>query len=138
MVTSEVVYVGELSTEATHLRSSSTLTTDAPVDNNGLGRTFSPTDLLATSLASCMLTIMGIRANESGLDISGTKAEVTKIMASNPRRVAEVKVDLTIVDRDLTEIQKKVLEKAARTCPVALSLNESLVQSGSFTYRKLN
>lgn len=138
MVTSEVVYVGELSTEATHLRSSSTLTTDAPVDNNGLGRTFSPTDLLATSLASCMLTIMGICANESGLDISGTKAEVTKIMASNPRRVAEVKVDLTIADRDLTEIQKKVLEKAARTCPVALSLNESLVQSVSFTYRKLN
>ncbi|MCB0756322.1 MAG: OsmC family protein [Flavobacteriales bacterium] len=138
MVTSEVVYVGELSTEATHLRSSSTLTTDAPVDNNGLGRTFSPTDLLATSLASCMLTIMGIRANESGLDISGTRAEVTKIMASNPRRVAEVKVDLTIADRDLTEIQKKVLKKAARTCPVALSLNESLVQSVSFTYRKLN
>ena len=138
MVTSEVVYVGELSTEATHLRSSSTLTTDAPVDNNGLGRTFSPTDLLATSLASCMLTIMGIRANESGLDISGTKAEVTKIMASNPRRVAEVKVDLTIANRDLTEIQKKVLKKAARTCPVALSLNESLVQSVSFTYRKLN
>ena len=136
MVTSEVLYVGELSTEATHLRSSSQLITDAPIDNNGLERTFSPTDLLATSLASCMLTIMGIRANESNIDISGTKADVTKIMASNPRRVEEVKVDLKIRDRDLTDTQKKVLEKAAQTCPVALSLSETLKQTVSFSYHK--
>lgn len=136
MVTSEVVYVGELSTEATHARSSSQLTTDAPIDNNGLGRTFSPTDLLATSLASCMLTIMGIRANESKLDISGTTADVTKVMASNPRRVEEVKVDLKIKDRNLTDAQKKVLEKAAQTCPVALSLSETLKQTVSFSYHK--
>ena len=134
MVTSEVVYIGELSTEATHIRSSSQITTDAPIDNNGLGRTFSPTDLLATSLGSCMLTIMGIRANESGIDISDTTADVTKVMASNPRRVEEVRINLKVKDRDLTEAQKKVLEKAAQTCPVALSLSETLKQTVSFSY----
>ena len=136
MATSEVVYLGELSTEATHLRSSSQIKTDAPIDNNGLGRTFSPTDLLATSLASCMLTIMGIRANESKLDISGTKVGVTKIMASSPRRVAEVIVEFQVKDRGLTETEKKVLEKAAQTCPVAVSLSETLKQTVSFSYTK--
>ena len=134
MATSEVIYLGELSTEATHLKSSSKLTTDAPTDNNGLGRTFSPTDLLATSLASCMLTIMGIRANESQLDISGTHANVTKIMASNPRRVSEIIVEIVIVGRGLTKPNKTVLEKAALSCPVALSLSESLNQKVSFSY----
>ncbi|MCB9186614.1 MAG: OsmC family protein [Flavobacteriales bacterium] len=135
MATSQVIYIGELSTEATHLQSSSTIRTDAPIDNNGLGRTFSPTDLLATSLASCMLTIMGIRANESALDITGTKASMTKIMASNPRRVAEIQIEVEIIDRGLTDTQKTVLEKAARTCPVALSLSESLKQTITFKYR---
>ena len=134
MATSEVIYTGELSTEATHLRSSSTITTDAPIDNNGLGRTFSPTDLLATSLASCMLTIMGIRAQESDLDISGTKAMVTKIMQSNPRRVGEIQVEFDVVDRGLTSVQKEVLEKAAKSCPVAISLSDSLKQTVTFKY----
>jgi uncharacterized OsmC-like protein len=136
MATSEVIYLGELSTEAVHLKSSSKLTTDAPVDNNGLGRTFSPTDLLATSLASCMLTVMAIRANESNLNIEGTTAQVTKSMESNPRRVSEVKVEMEIVDRGLSDVQKKVLEKVALSCPVALSLNDSLKQIVSFSYRK--
>lgn len=136
MVTSKVVYIGQLSTSATHQKSGTEITTDAPTDNNGLGRTFSPTDLMATSLASCMLTIMGIRANESDFDISETTADVTKVMASNPRRVAEVKVDLKIKDRNLTDTQKKVLEKAAQTCPVALSLSETLKQTVSFSYHK--
>lgn len=134
MATSEVSYIGELSTEATHLRSASSITTDAPIDNNGLGRTFSPTDLLATSLASCMLTIIGIRANESNLDIKGTKAYVTKIMASNPRRVSEIQIEIKIVDRGLTSTQKTILEKSARTCPVALSLSNSLKQTLAFKY----
>ncbi len=134
MATSEVVYIGELSTTATHLKSSSTLQTDAPVDNNGLGGTFSPTDLLATSLASCMLTIAGIQAAKMKIDISGMKASVTKIMASSPRRVAEIIVDVTLTDRGLTRSQKAALEKAARNCPVALSLSESLKQSIRFTY----
>ncbi|MFC2176359.1 OsmC family protein [Bacteroidota bacterium] len=136
MPTSEVIYIGELSTEATHLKSSSKISTDAPTDNNGLGRTFSPTDLLATSLASCMLTIMGIRANESQLDISKTTATVTKVMAANPRRVSEVIVEFKIADRNLSDIHKTVLEKAATTCPVAKSLNDSLKQTVSFTYIK--
>jgi uncharacterized OsmC-like protein len=134
MVTSKVVYIGQLSTSASHQKSGTEILTDAPTDNNGLGRTFSPTDLLATSLASCMLTIMGIRAQESDIDISGTKADVTKIMASDPRRVAEVQVDISIADRNLTDAQKKVLEKAAKTCPVALSLSETLKQNVSFSY----
>ncbi|MDP6909047.1 MAG: OsmC family protein [Flavobacteriales bacterium] len=134
MATSKVLYKGELSTEAVHLKSSKQLVTDAPTDNNGLGRTFSPTDLLATSLASCMLTIMGIRANESDLDISGTRATVTKIMSSAPRYVAEIVVEIEIMDRNLGQKNRSVLEKAALTCPVALSLSNALKQTVSFSY----
>ena len=137
MSTATVIYTGELSTTAKHLQSGSEIQTDAPVDNNGLGRTFSPTDLLATALASCMITIMGIRANEGKMNIEDTKADVKKIMASNPRRVSEVQIHLTIADRGLSDLQKKVLEKAARTCPVALSLSSELTQSVLFTYKKV-
>lgn len=138
MITSEVVYVGELSTEATHSKSNSTIITDAPPDNNGLGRTFSPTDLLATALASCMMTIMGIRARDSDMNIAGTRAKVTKIMASNPRRVDEVIIEMEIADRGLSPVHRTVLEKAALTCPVALSLNENLKQTVSFSYIKVS
>ncbi len=136
MPTSTVIYKGELSTEAIHLESDSKLITDAPLDNNGLGRTFSPTDLLATSLASCMLTIMGIRARDSGWDISGTRAEVTKTMASDPRRISRVTVEIEIMDRGMSERQRKILEKAALTCPVALSLSDAVMQNVSFRYRQ--
>ncbi|MGB0369085.1 MAG: OsmC family protein [Flavobacteriales bacterium] len=136
MVTSSVTYKNGLTTEAVHQKSGTQIITDAPTDNNGLGRSFSPTDLLATSLASCMLTIMGIRANESSLDIDGTTASVTKIMGSNPRCVAEVQIEIEVKDRDLTDVQKSVLEKAAQTCPVALSLSNSLKQTVSFSYKK--
>jgi uncharacterized OsmC-like protein len=137
MSTATVIYDGELSTTANHSKSGSKIQTDAPVDNNGLGRTFSPTDLLATALASCMITIMGMRANDGNMNINGTRADVKKIMASDPRRVSEVQVQLTIADRGLSDVQKKVLEKAARTCPVALSLSPQLTQSVSFTYEKV-
>lgn len=135
MTTSHVIYTGELSTEATHLKSGSQITTDAPTDNNGLGRTFSPTDLLATSLASCMLTIMGIRADKGGMDITGTNARVTKVMESEPRRISEIHIEVEIVDRNLSHAQKAALEKAALTCPVALSMNETIKQCVSFKYR---
>ncbi len=135
MATSTVIYKGELSTEAQHIKSGTVINTDAPTDNNGLGRTFSPTDLLATSLASCMLTIMGIRANETQLNVMGTNATVTKTMASNPRRVAAIQVEIEIMDNGLTDVQKSVLEKAALTCPVALSLSDSLKQTVSFRYK---
>ena len=138
MTTTEVVYLGELSTEATHTKSSSTLRTDAPTDNKGLGRTFSPNDLLVTSLASCMLTMMGIRAEESGWDISGSKTGVIKTMGSNPRRVAQIDVTLTIIDRGLTDAQRKILEKTAMGCPVATSLSDNLKQTVTFEYQKEN
>lgn len=137
MITSKVVYKGELSTSATHEKSGTEIITDAPTDNNGLGRSFSPTDMLATSLASCMITIMAIRANESLWNIEGTNASVTKVMASNPRRVSEVKIEMEIYDRGLSNIQKQILEKAALSCPVALSLSTLLKQTVSFTYKEM-
>ncbi|MFT4595181.1 MAG: putative redox protein [Bacteroidia bacterium] len=136
MVTSSVTYKNGLTTEAIHQKSGTQIITDAPTDNNGLGRSFSPTDLLATSLASCMLTIMGIRANASDLNIDDSKAEVTKIMGDNPRCVSEIKVEIEVADRGLSDAQKSVLEKAAQTCPVGLSLSHSLKQTVSFSYRK--
>jgi Predicted redox protein, regulator of disulfide bond formation len=130
--TSEVTYLGDLRTSAIHLRSSRELITDAPTDNNGKGEAFSPTDLVATSLASCMITIMGIRAAKMNLDVSGIQSTITKIMTSNPRRIAEIKVDLKMPARTYEAKDKKILEAAARTCPVALSLHPDIVQTVSF------
>lgn len=132
--TSIVVYQGELSTEAEHLQSGSIIRTDAPKDNHGLGRAFSPTDLLATALASCMLTIMGIRARAAALDITGTTAEVTKHMAEQPRRVSKVVVAIEVKDRALTDKDRQMLEHAALNCPVAKSLSEHLAQEVRFSY----
>lgn len=132
--TSTVLYKGKLRTEATHLRSSDTIITDAPVDNNGKGEAFSPTDLVATSLASCMITIMGIRAEKMDLDIEGCRAEIEKIMGSNPRRVQEVKVRVFMPKGDFSRKDRKILEEAARTCPVALTLSKDLVQDVSFEW----
>src|ERR1700748_1538669 len=116
MATIETTYLGGLRTEATHLQSGTKIITDAPVDNHGKGEAFSPTDLLAESLAGCILTTMGIAASAHGNDIDNTQCEVPKIMAANPRRVAEVVVNLkfpkTYADKD-----KKILEQAAVTCP---------------------
>ncbi|MBP6827576.1 MAG: OsmC family protein, partial [Saprospiraceae bacterium] len=102
--------------------------TDAPVDNQGKGEAFSPTDLSATSLASCMLTTMGISARNHGIDMNGAGAEVHKIMASDPRRIARVEVTVRMPKNGYTETQKKILEAAARSCPVALSLAGELEQ----------
>ena len=96
MPTAIVVYQGELSTDAEHASSGTVIRTDAPKDNQGLGRTYSPTDLLATALGSCMLTIMGIRAKTADIDISGTTAKITKIMADQPRRVSQILVDIAV------------------------------------------
>lgn len=134
--TSIVVYEGELSTGAEHVQSGTVIRTDAPKDNQGLGRAFSPTDLLATALASCMLTIMGIRARAASLDINGTCAKVTKVMADKPRRVAQVIVEMEVVDRNLSDKDKTALEHAALNCPVAKSLSEHLQQEVRFTYVK--
>lgn len=134
MKTSEIVYLGGLRTQAVHLQSNSEIITDAPTDNNGRGEAFSPTDLLATSLGSCMLTIMGIIAERNSIDIKGTKAAITKVMAANPRRVTEVVVELTMPKNNYSEKEKELLENAARTCPVAYSLHPDIKQSVTFNY----
>lgn len=126
MSTSKVIYKGDLSTEATHLKSGTTIITDAPVDNNGLGRSFSPTDLVATALGSCILTIMGIKAREKEIDIVGATADVTKVMASGPRRIEQIQVEITMPANDYSDKSRKVLEAAAHHCPVGNSLADGV------------
>lgn len=130
---SKVTYQGNLRTQAIHLQSNNEIITDAPVDNHGKGEAFSPTDLLATSLASCMLTIIGIKAADMGVDIIGTTAEVTKIMAANPRRVSEVHIVMTFMHA-LDDRTQKILYNTALSCPVAQSIHPDITQNLTFSY----
>ena len=134
MATSTVTYTTDLRTKATHLLSGNTIITDAPPDNQGKGDAFSPTDLLATSLACCMLTIMGISAREHGFSIDGTKAEVTKVMYAEPRRVGEVHIILSFPHNRYSDKERKIIEKAAYTCPVSQSLHPDLKQEIKFLF----
>jgi uncharacterized OsmC-like protein len=118
----EVHYPGNLRTEMRHLRSGALTVTDAPVDNHGRGEAFSPTDLVASALASCMMTVMGIKANDAGWNIDGMRARVWKTMASGPRRIAAIHVELWVPAGSLSERDRTVLERTALTCPVAESL----------------
>ncbi len=123
-MTSKVIYLGELRTEATHIKSGNQLITDAPTDNRGKGESFSPTDMVATALASCILTIMGIKATDMGLDIKGASASATKVMSSSgPRRIARIEVIIQMPANDFSDVDKKKLEKAAHGCPVRRSLH---------------
>ena len=124
-MTSKVVYKGKLRTECTHLRSGNHFHTDAPVDNHGLGQAFSPTDTVATGLASCMLTMMGIRYGDSEGTLEDAYAEVTKHMAANPRRISRIEVDLYLPE-SISAKDRKILENTARTCPVWYSLHEDI------------
>lgn len=133
-MTAEILYEGELRTEATHLKSGKTFITDAPIDNNGKGEAFSPTDIVATALGNCMVTIMGIRAAKMGFDLPGIKIEVVKVMASEPRRISEVNLVLHI-PHDLAQKDKTILEKAGLNCPVALSLHPDLKQDVTFNWK---
>lgn len=133
-MTSTITYLGELRTEATHIQSGDKIVTDPPVDNKGKGEAFSPTDLLATSLGSCMLTIMGIASQERGWDIQGTTCSITKIMAANPRRVSEIHAKLEFPE-NYPDQQKAVLEHAALTCPVFYSLHPDIKKEISFSYK---
>ena len=134
METAHTVYLGELRTEATHVRSGVKVVTDAPPDNQGKGESFSPSDLLATALGSCMLTIMGIAARTHNIMIDGTKIRVTKVMAANPRRVSEVHIVFDMPMKNYTDKEKSILENAARTCPVALSVHPDIRQVLTFNY----
>ncbi len=133
MSTATARYTGHLRTEATHTASSNVIFTDAPIDNHGRGEGFSPTDLVSTALGSCMMTIMGIVAQRSGLDLTSATFAVTKHMSSEPRRIAQIDVDFRL-PAALSAKDRAVLENAARTCPVALSLNPEIKQQVQFTY----
>lgn len=134
MSTSIVTYLGALRTKCVHIKSSNSFITDAPVDNNGKGEAFSPTDTVATALASCMMTIMGIKANDLDIDLTDTTATVTKVMDTNPRRISEIKV---IFDFPSVAEQKhrKILENAALTCPVYYSLHPDIKKDIQFNWR---
>ncbi|MCX6251700.1 MAG: OsmC family protein [Bacteroidetes bacterium] len=134
MKTVETIYLGELRTEATHVRSGTTIITDAPVDNQGKGESFSPTDLVATALGSCMMTIVGIVARQENFNVDGTKLSITKVMAENPRRISEIIIDLDFPENNFTEKQKSLIEHAARTCPVAKSIHPDIRQTLSFNF----
>lgn len=132
-MTSKVIYKGQLRTEAEHLQSGSKMITDAPVDNHGKGEAFSPTDTVATALATCMLTVMGIKARAMELDMEGTTAEITKTMASDPRRISKIDVIINF-PKTYSEKDTKLLEKTARTCPVLYSLHPDIEKNISFNY----
>lgn len=134
MDTAHLTYLGELRTEAVHVRSGQRLISDAPPDNQGRGEAFSPSDLLSTSLASCMMTIMGIVARDKNIPLEGLKARVVKHMTPAPRKVERIEVHLELSGLGLEERDRAILENAALTCPVARSLREDLVQDIHFTY----
>lgn len=134
MTTIKTTYLGDLRTENIHLQSGSKIITDAPTDNRGKGEGFSPTDLLATALANCIMTIMGIKAMDNGIDLVGTEIEVTKIMASNPRRVAEVVMDFKFPKKGYSDEEKRMIESVAGTSPVPLSVHPNLIQTIRFNW----
>lgn len=133
MITATIEYTGNLRTQAKHMRSGVQLISDAPIDNNGKGQAFSPTDLLSTSLASCMITVMGIAAEKRDIDFEKVSGEIIKEMTSEPRRVCTIKVKL-IVDDKWSEKEKRFLEKVALNCPVAKSLSPEIKQEIEFVY----
>lgn len=122
-------YLGNLRVECKHNASGGIIITDAPVDNHGKGEAFSPTDLCATSLAACAMTIMGIYAEAHNVNLSGMSAEVDKTMSANPRRIAKIEVTFHMPNRDYSEKEKVSLERAVRTCPVHVTLGESVEQN---------
>jgi len=133
--TSEVVYLGALRTEAVHLQSGNKLITDAPKDNHGKGEAFSPTDLTATSLACCMLSVMGIVSMKEGISSSeGARATVLKVMYAEPRRIGEIHIEIIMPAKGFSEKERKMYENAAYTCPVAKSLHPDIKQVVKFTY----
>lgn len=136
MPTINTEYLGDLRTQATHLQSSTQILTDAPTDNQGRGEAFSPTDLVAGALGSCMMTIMGIVASREDIDIKGSEMEITKIMSTDaPRRIARIEIKMKMLSAtELTDKDRTILERAAYTCPVALSLHPDIEQVVEFSW----
>lgn len=126
-MTSSIVYEGELRTVATHLRSQTVIETDAPPDNQGKGERFSPSDLVATALGSCMMTIMGIKARDMNVNLKGTRIEIEKIMKADPRRIGAVNLTFHFPEGfQASEKERNILERAAHTCPVIFSINQEI------------
>lgn len=134
METVITTYKGEYRTEATHVLSSQKIITDAPLDNQGKGEAFSPTDLVAAALTSCMLTLMDITANANGFSLGKVDAKTTKVMASAPRRVAEIIIVFDLGPKTYTDKQKEILERAAHNCPVAKSIHPDIKLDVTFNY----
>lgn len=134
MATAKISYLGNLRTELTHVNSGSQIKTDAPTDNHGKGELFSPTDLAASSLAACMITVMGISANGHSINLGKIDSEITKTMASNPRRIEKIQVTLRFPDGQYTEKEKEILKRAALNCPVAKSLHPDITQDITFEF----
>lgn len=134
MSTSKVIYKGDLRTESTHLQSGTIILTDAPTDNHGRGEAFSPTDMVANSLATCMFSIMGIKAKAMDIQIEDSTAEVTKIMQAEPRKISEIIVSFEM-NAVADEKSKTILERAAMTCPVFLSLHPDIKKTVSFNWK---
>ena len=133
MSTSKIIYKNNLRTEAQHIASGQKIITDAPLDNNGKGQAFSPTDLVATALASCMITIMAIAAEKNGINISETSASVKKVMGINPRTISDIVIEIKM-SKDLALKDRKRLEKAALACPVHKSLHPDINKEITFSY----
>lgn len=129
METSRITYTGDLRTEAMHVKSGQLFITDAPTDNQGRGEAFSPTDLLATSLGACAITVVGIAARTHGFNVDGTEIRITKIMASDPRRVIEVIVEMSFPELKYSEKEKSIIRHTINTCPVGQSLSSELKQT---------
>ena len=135
MTTAKITYDGELRTTCEHVRSGDSFKTDAPVDNNGLGQAFSPTDTVATGLGSCMITVMGIKAQGLGVDLKHSSVEITKHMASDPRRIVKIEAKLSL-PKDVSDKHRKILIHTANTCPVHYSLHPDIEKVITFHWER--
>ena len=136
MANMKAVYLGDLRVECTHVASGTTLVTDAPVDNNGKGEAFSPTDLCATALAACCMTIIGIYGRTHDVDVTGTSIDIVKTMSADPRRIGKIEIIFDMPDREYSPRQKAAIERCAHTCPVHLSLHPDVAQVFTFNWKK--
>jgi uncharacterized OsmC-like protein len=134
MITSKVTYLGELRNSCEHIASGTKIITDAPVDNHGKGSAFSPTDLCATSYASCMITIIGIYCDSHGLEFKHAEAEVTKIMGTSPRRIAKIVINMDLSGNAWNEDEQKKVVAAGRACPVAITFGENIETEITFSF----
>tara|TARA_B100001029_G_scaffold173802_1_gene173148 strand:- start:3711 stop:4118 length:408 start_codon:yes stop_codon:yes gene_type:complete len=127
-------YVGELRTSSTHVKTGKNIITDAPIDNNGKGQAFAPTDLVSSALCSCITTVMGICAEKGKFEMPNSKAKITKLMSTNPRKISEIKIEINFEKNSLTDVQKRKLISVGKNCPVAKSLNSDIKQNLIFNF----